>query len=472
MEEKNMSPEELAELRLQSGKMKKKLIIAIVAVILILAVAIVAIFIAKRQGTKDSDLDKSNTGSGEADTSDGIGSDTPDGIPESSEGLVFELNSDGRSYTVTGIGSCKDPVVIIGKYNGLPVTKIGSYAFKGCMTMSSVVISSCVTEMEQSAFTSCLKVIEVVNNSSIHISKEDAVGGTLADFALDIHTGYSRVDNQNGYLFYTFEDKTYLLDYVGSDTELTLPDSYNGRSYEIYKYAFYDKDNITGIKLSEGVTAINSANFSCCDALSYVELPSTLKYVGINVFYECPALSFTEYGDARYLGNTDNKYLYLHSATGTDVTSVNAHENTKFIGDSAFENCLKLRTVTLPDGLLGISQYAFSNTDSLYSLSLPDSILYLAENAFSDTSISEITIPSGISELSGDLFFGSTLRRIKFTNNVKTIRYSAFYLCQSLTTIDFSGTKSDWASIVKEQNWDYYTPSYTVYCTDGEIKKQ
>ena len=48
-----------------------------------------------------------------------------------SKGLEFTLNDDGASYTLLSYGDCKDAQVVIpSEYKGLPVTAIGSYAFK------------------------------------------------------------------------------------------------------------------------------------------------------------------------------------------------------------------------------------------------------------------------------------------------------------------------------------------------------
>ena len=53
-----------------------------------------------------------------------IPEDTEDTI---SEGLEYELNDDGQSYSVVGIGECIDPDVKIPEiYNNLPVTSIGT----------------------------------------------------------------------------------------------------------------------------------------------------------------------------------------------------------------------------------------------------------------------------------------------------------------------------------------------------------
>jgi hypothetical protein len=66
-----------------------------------------------------------------------------------SKGLAYALNADGKTYCVIGIGSCKDVEIIIpGKYNRKPVTKIGKDAFRDNTQIKSVIIPDCVQEIE------------------------------------------------------------------------------------------------------------------------------------------------------------------------------------------------------------------------------------------------------------------------------------------------------------------------------------
>ena len=52
-------------------------------------------------------------------------------------GLEFTKNSDNKSYTVTGIGTCTDQnIVIPSVFHGLPVTSIGDSAFKYCRSLT------------------------------------------------------------------------------------------------------------------------------------------------------------------------------------------------------------------------------------------------------------------------------------------------------------------------------------------------
>ena len=58
-----------------------------------------------------------------------------------SEGLEYELNDDGKGYTVSGKGTCKDTNLIIpSTYNNLPVTSIGDRAFYDCSRLERITI--------------------------------------------------------------------------------------------------------------------------------------------------------------------------------------------------------------------------------------------------------------------------------------------------------------------------------------------
>ena len=73
-------------------------------------------------------------------------------IPESTPGLKYKLNEDGNTYTVTGIGTCKETDIVIGIYNDKTVTSIGNDAFYNCSKLTSVVIGKGVTTIGNDAF--------------------------------------------------------------------------------------------------------------------------------------------------------------------------------------------------------------------------------------------------------------------------------------------------------------------------------
>ncbi len=75
-----------------------------------------------------------------------------------SAGLHFELNEDNDTYTVVGIGNCKDVLITIPvTFNGKPVTKIASRAFENQNQIRTVTMPS-ITEVGSYAFIGCKNI--------------------------------------------------------------------------------------------------------------------------------------------------------------------------------------------------------------------------------------------------------------------------------------------------------------------------
>ena len=85
-----------------------------------------------------------------------------------SDVITFTLNSDGKSYTVTGCSKNYNGEIIIPQtYNGLPVTAINTDAFRDCTGITSVIISDSVTSIGGSAFRGCTNLKELYLPSNI-----------------------------------------------------------------------------------------------------------------------------------------------------------------------------------------------------------------------------------------------------------------------------------------------------------------
>lgn len=199
---------------------------------------------------------------------------------------------------VTGIGACafegtgyynddanfENGVLYIGRYLIKAKEEIsGNYAvnegtlciadlaFKDCKYLVSVALPAGLAGIGDKAFDGCARLIEVINASSLAITKT-----SYGLSALEVHTGESKIiTDTNGYRFYTCDEVNYLIGYSGSATVLTLPDGYNDRNYVIYQYAFCGNESITSVTLPKSVTAIGAYAFSGCTALTAIDYAGT-----------------------------------------------------------------------------------------------------------------------------------------------------------------------------------------------------
>ena len=118
------------------------------------------------------------------------------------------------------------------------------------------------------------------------------------------------------------------------------------------------------------------------------------------------------------------------------LTSVTIPDSTTSIGDSAFILCTKLKSINIPDSVTTIGDSAFNRCDSLTSITIPNSVTTIKNTAFAGCySLISITIPNSVTTLNPQVFSSCTsLTSVTIPNSVITI-LNAFSDCDSLTTI-------------------------------------
>ncbi|MBP3496094.1 MAG: leucine-rich repeat domain-containing protein, partial [Clostridia bacterium] len=214
---------------------------------------------------------------------------------------------------------------------------IGSSAFRGCTSLTSVTIGNSVTSIGSNAFYCCSKLAAVYNSSSLNITIGSTSNGYVGYYAKKIISG--EFENIDGYIFQTIDGKNCLVSYVGEETEPTLPESYNGNNYEIYQKAFYNNNKITKVTIPNSVTSIGGSAFYNCASLTSVTIPNSVTSIGYDAFSNC-----------------------------TSLTSITIPDSVTSIGESAFEDCTSLTSVTIPSSVTSIGSFAFYGCDSLTSI--------------------------------------------------------------------------------------------------------
>ncbi len=222
------------------------------------------------------------------------------------------------------------------------VSKIGEYSFADAYCLRSITIPSGVTNIDTQAFYCCYQLIEVIDQSPLTITAKDTGNGYVGYYAKQVLTEAPTTSNfveQDGYVFFNDNETYYLMDYEGTETDLTLPNAIKDHSYEIYANAFYDCDTLTSVVIPNGVTAIGRAAFQSCSNLASVTIGETVEKIDYFAFSACTSLTSIILPNG--LETLNNNVL----SACTNLTSVVIGSNVKEVGTQAFSACDKLTEV-------------------------------------------------------------------------------------------------------------------------------
>ena len=141
-----------------------------------------------------------------------------------------------------------------------------------------------------------------------------------------------------------------------------------------------------------------------------------------------------------YKGTYSTQYLYEYNDSVMIPTTVTYNGTTysvTSIGDHAFQSCIGLTSVTIPNSVTSIGEYAFSGCSGLKSVTIPNSVTSIGNNAFqSCKGLTSVTIPNSVTAIGNEAFYGcSGLTSVTIPNSVTSIGNNAFYKCSSLTSI-------------------------------------
>lgn len=264
------------------------------------------------------------------------------------------------------------------------VDYIGGSAFEDCTGLTSVIIGRKVSNIDSYAFSNCVNLKYVLNWSSLYLRIGVDNNGMVSYYAEQIlHGDPSMADYLiiGDYLFAMTTDGQWTLSkYLGSDTEIVLPESCNGNNYEIGEYSFYKNSALASVKFSEGVTGVDKCAFANCSSLSVIEFSDSLKWIGINAFYDCSGISRVEIPENVVV-------IGEHAFSGcSNLVDLIISEGVKTIDHSAFNGCSKLTHVDIPEGVMNIGFYAFNGCSSLLSVTIPYTVASIGDNAFRNCS--------------------------------------------------------------------------------------
>lgn len=347
-------------------------------------------------------------------------------------------------------------------------------AYKGNSKLKRVVIEEGAEYIGSSAFEDCTALQDITLPVSVIKINKSAFAGCSSLKKIKVPENLT-----------TLKDSAFINSGL---EEVSIPESLT----EIGAYAFQKCTYLKKISLPDTLKVINEYAFSKT-AISEINLPSELKEISECLFWECKRLK-----------------------------NIAIPENVLKIGSSAFSDCSTLDSISLPENLSEIGYCAFENCEALKSVQLPKSLKSIGEKAFYNTSLTEITVPSGVKKLGkddayykieggniwgdggitvlnekateesgifafckslksavleegivnagGGLFANCTaLETVTLPSTLKKLGWGVFKNCKALQKIIFGGTAQQWWNIEKNKLWVDDNVCMTVECSDKTI---
>jgi uncharacterized repeat protein (TIGR02543 family) len=320
------------------------------------------------------------------------------------DGVTWAYTTAGGQATVAGASRSGGVLAIPSTLGGLPVTGIGSNAFRFCTGFAAVDIPACVTNIAPNAFSGCTGLTSATIPQSICSSRLRTI----------------------------------------------FPDAYA---------------TLSEVAVRDGVTAIGAYAFSGCAGLATLSIPDSVTNIGANAFSGCTGLqsvtisqcicssrlstvfpdAYAKLSEVAICPGTTNIGEQVFAGC-VGLSSVTIPESVESIGACAFDGCVSLETVTIPAGVTRIEEGTFRGCAGMQSVGIPESMTYVGDRAFAGcTGLAGVTIPDGVTYIGDEAFAGCTaLSEVVVPDGVETIGDDAFQGCDALASIHLPESLVDW----------------------------
>ena len=394
---------------------------------------------------------------------------------DGSRGLLYQMNEDGKSYYLAGMGICTDEdIVVASTYDGYPVTIIGEDALAGYDRVKSITIPDSVTAIDMRAFKDCTELESITIPDTVYYISGNAFMNCTSLKSIKLPKALELVNPS------VFGGCTAL-------EEIVVPDFVT----EIYIMAFYKCTNLKSVTLGRRVEKLWADVFRDCENLTEINFAGTMARWNViekddewnfgsvitvvhctdgDIKIEPDVTTEPEYDGSvglEYKVNddgksaslvgigtcTDTEIVVASTYNGLPVTTIAAEAflnckkletvdlgGVSYIGASCFRSCSALRSVKGSENLVEIPACAFQDCDALVEFKFGGKLTSIGSAAFKRcSSLKSIDIPASVTEIGLEAFnVCIALESVTIRGAVKSLHSRVFSSCSRLKSVKLS----------------------------------
>ena len=331
------------------------------------------------------------------------------------------------------------------------ITDIGEYAFAECTDLTGITFPETLKNIGNYAF--------YKSKLSANITLPQKVT-TIGNYAFSGATALSEI---------SMPDSIQIIGTKAFDATVSV---------NIYQHLgkiqadLFNGQLVKAIFIEGEVDSVGDGAFANCGNLVEVSLPDTISHMGNGCFTSSNNVVLTvrtvdgKIDNEVFRGKLGNittvkiddsnigAYAFADNAKLESFSIEHSHpaEDTKSIGEGAFENCVALNEMVFPATVNSIGSHAFYGCASLVSVNIPNGVTQIKPYTFYNcSSLTSMILPQTVSSIGEYAFYGcADMASINIPNGVETIPDYAFYGCGSLETIDIADT------VINIGNYSFY----------------
>ena len=328
---------------------------------------------------------------------------------------------------------------------------INGHAFEGCSSLATIELPNRVTTLGAYAFLNCTALTSIDLPRGIYSIEEKTFSGCTALKSVSFPKDLQSI-------------KKYAFDECSSLETVEIPGNVLAIEYNAFANC-----GIKHLVLGEGISKINDNVFNNCAQLSTIQFPSTMVHIsgfsntglteinfpgsvqkiGTNAFSNCKNLTKIDLSKCAALDSIYNQAFLECKSLETVILP----QGLKGLGKSAFEECNKLKYLTLSSTLDTIHTRTFYNCDSLRTVIIPEGVKRINASAFySCDSLTTLTLPSTLEDLGADVFAEAGLTKVTIPEGITTLPAGAFRECRKLESVILPSTLTKIEA--RENGWD------------------